>query len=107
MENVSQTTFTDSGFTDIEVGAELFSMLEVDPAMFSFPHNQEAIKEVAEFLGMYPDEGLRQLRTVLAKSPLPPEERLGRLRGFSRLQMKRIATARELENLDKELSIYL
>jgi len=102
----NQFPISETGFTDLEAGVEMFKLFRINSANMKVPGNAEALVEISSFVNDHP-EGLRLVKMMAAKQPLPPDQLLGRAVEFVGLQKQRVAQAIELEKLDQELKMFL
>lgn len=100
-----ENPFTDAGFHDIEAGAELFHMMQFDPAMLKFPDLQQGMVELADFVNTFP-EGISELRQIASKTPLPADELMGRFRRYAQLHTERARLLSKTQEIEKELSFF-
>lgn len=95
---------SDSGFNDVEVGAELFGILRVGQSDLMMPQNKDLLIGIADFVNKYPD-ALPRIRQAMRKLPAG-EAPLLHINRFVSLQNKRMEIKASLYQLEKEISMY-
>jgi len=105
MENQTETPFTDTGFDNSMVGAELFSILQIGPSDLVFPDKFEKMRAISEFANLG-EEAIAALRAVAGKKYGAKEELLERLSSYSGLRIQKMKLQSQMTELEKNINVY-
>ena len=97
--------FSNTGFSDVMVGAELYKAVGLKPYEFSDPIQSAKIKEIADFLNGHPDPSY-VLKNVPRKNKSPNMSNLDYLLSYVKLNKEKQGLMSQLEDVDKSLRYY-
>lgn len=103
MENFTPS-FADAGFSDVEVGAELFGILHISQEDLILPNNRDLLAQIADFANKYGD-AIPRIRQAMRKLPRGASS-LQHASQYVMLQNKRMDLKQSLSALERELSMY-
>lgn len=100
-----ENTFTDTGFNDIMVGAELFNKLNLSQSAMMDPNNFTKVREIASFLNEHPDPHF-VIQSVTNSNKNPAVKQIDHMLSYIRLYKERLAAKTKIEELDNQLKHY-
>ena len=95
--------FTDNGFNDVMVGAELFRNLQIGQAELLDPQKVSLLKEVSGFLNEHPDPMFLIGSLSRSRGSLEPLEHFA---SFVHLSRQKEQAQEQVDKLNKELKFY-
>ena len=101
----SNTTFTDMGVDDIEVGVSLHKALGLNEFDLSMPDKMRQLQEIAEFMNIHPD-AVGTVERVARSNKNPNISQLDHMLGFVSLSKEKLKILDGLDNINNQLKFY-
>lgn len=101
----SENPFSDIGFRDPMLGAEIFTLLKVSDSTLKDPSQVTKLQEIAGFLNGYEDAGF-VVERALRKNPSKGMNEIDAILSFVKLHKERASTKEKLALVERELSYY-
>jgi hypothetical protein len=105
MDIPSSTPFSDIGIHDLELGTELYRVLQLKPYELTLPGTSGMLREISDYLSKHPSP-IGLLSSVARSNRDPGRSQLEHLASYVKLANNRAEIKSKLEELDKQLSYY-
>jgi len=101
----SNTSFSDMGVNDIELGVVLHRTLGINEFDLSMPDNMNKLREISEFMNQHPD-AVSTVERVARSNRNPNTSQLDHMMGFVSLSKEKLRILDGLDNINNQLKYY-
>lgn len=99
------TSFTEMGVNDIELGVTLHKVLGLNEMDLAMPDKMRALQDIAEFMNEYPD-AIATVERVARSNKNPNISNLDHMLGFISLSKEKLKVLDSLDNINNQLRFY-
>ena len=99
------TTFSDMGVNDIEIGVALHKTLALNEFDLSMPEKMRQLQEIAEFMNDHPD-AVGTIERVARSNKNPNISNLDHMIGFVALSKQKLGILNKLDEINNQLKYY-